>query len=57
MPRVVCLPHLAFEPIVVSRVTSVPCAGDGAACVWRDKGGGPSGVRHQQRAENHCFYN
>ncbi|KAK1879381.1 Methyl-CpG-binding domain protein 3 [Dissostichus eleginoides] len=33
--------HVAFEPIVVSRVTSVPCAGDGAACAWRDKGGGP----------------
>ncbi|KAG7525700.1 hypothetical protein JOB18_030665 [Solea senegalensis] len=43
--------HVAFEPIVVSRVTSVPCAGDGAACAWRDKGGGPTGVRQQQRQQ------
>ncbi|KAK5859846.1 hypothetical protein PBY51_021368 [Eleginops maclovinus] len=49
--------HVAFEPIVVSLVTSVPCEGDGAACAWRDKGGRPTGVRQQQqRAENHCFY-
>jgi len=23
-------------------------------CAWRDKGGGPTGVRQQQRAESHC---
>ncbi|CAB1424357.1 unnamed protein product [Pleuronectes platessa] len=30
---------------------SLPCAGDGAACAWRDKGGGATGVRQQQQKQ------
>lgn len=48
-------PHVAFEPIVVSRVTSGPCAGDWAACARRDKGSGSAGVRQQRSSENQCF--
>lgn len=50
-------PHVAFEPIVVLRVTSGPCAGDWAACAWRDKGGGSAGVRRQRSAENLWLFN